>query len=44
MIVVIASLLIANVRAGALFVAILVRPNELGAEIASLAGTAERAS
>jgi hypothetical protein len=41
-IVVIASLLIANVRAGALFVAILVRPNELGAEIASLAGAAEQ--
>jgi uncharacterized protein DUF3307 len=38
---VIASLLIANVRAGALFVAILVRPNELGAEIGALAGAPE---
>src|SRR5262245_356536 len=39
-IVVITALLIANVRAGALFVAILVRPNELGGEIAALGGTA----
>jgi hypothetical protein len=39
-IVVIAALLIANVRAGALFVATLVRPTELGAEIGALAGTA----
>ena len=37
-IVVIAALLIANVRAGALFVATLVRPTELGAEIGALAG------
>jgi hypothetical protein len=36
--VVIASLLIANVRAGALFVATLVRPTELGAEIGALGG------
>ena len=36
--VVIAALLIANVRAGALFVATLVRPTELGAEIGALAG------
>jgi hypothetical protein len=39
--VVVSALLIANVRAGALFVAILVRPNELGAEIGALAGAAE---
>jgi hypothetical protein len=36
--VVVASLLIANIRAGALFVATLVRPTELGAEIGALAG------
>ena len=36
--VVIASLLIANVRAGALFVATLVRPTELGVEIGALGG------
>jgi hypothetical protein len=40
-IVVVASLLIANVRGGALFVATLVRPNELGAEIGALSGAAE---
>jgi hypothetical protein len=34
------SLLIANVRAGALFVATLVRPNELGAEIGAIGGEA----
>ena len=39
-IVVIAALLIANVRGAALFVATLVRPTELGAEIGALAGTA----
>jgi hypothetical protein len=39
-IVVVAALVIANVRAGALFVAILVRPTELGAEIGALAGSA----
>jgi Protein of unknown function (DUF3307) len=39
-IVVVTALLIANVRAGALFVATLVRPTELGAEIGALAGTA----
>jgi hypothetical protein len=38
--VVVVSLLIANVRAGALFVATLVRPNELGVEIGALAGEA----
>jgi hypothetical protein len=38
--VVVGALLIANVRAGALFVATLVRPTELGAEIGALAGTA----
>jgi Protein of unknown function (DUF3307) len=38
--VVVTALLIANVRAGALFVATLVRPTELGAEIGALAGTA----
>jgi hypothetical protein len=43
-IVVVLALLIANIRAGALFVAILVRPNELGAEIAALAGEPEPAS
>ena len=42
-IVVVASLLIANVRGGALFVATLVRPNELGAEIGALSGAAEPA-
>jgi hypothetical protein len=36
--VVVLSLLIANVRAGAIFVATLVRPNELGAEIGALGG------
>ncbi|HEX5014531.1 MAG TPA: DUF3307 domain-containing protein [Candidatus Limnocylindrales bacterium] len=40
-IVVVTSLLIANVRGGALFVATLVRPNELGAEIGALSGAAE---
>ena len=42
-IVVVASLLIANVRGGALFVATLVRPNELGVEIGALSGAAEPA-
>jgi hypothetical protein len=36
--VVVISLLIANVRAGALFVATLVRPTELGAELGALSG------
>jgi hypothetical protein len=36
--VVVASLLIANIRAGALFVGTLVRPTELGAEIGTFAG------
>jgi Protein of unknown function (DUF3307) len=39
-VVVVAALLIANVRGAALFVATLVRPTELGAEIGALAGTA----
>jgi hypothetical protein len=43
-VVVVAALLIANVRAGALFVATLVRPTELGAEIGALAGTAGMSS
>src|SRR5262245_31607124 len=36
--VVVVALLIANIRAGALFVATLVRPTELGAELGALAG------
>ncbi|MFL5776827.1 MAG: DUF3307 domain-containing protein [Chloroflexota bacterium] len=39
--IVVIALLIANIRAGALFVATLVRPTELGAEIGALAGDAE---